>query len=502
MKTIKKTGGKPAWEIVYEATEDINFIDFIDDPLLKKIIRNNSFDPITYDLIASIASISESLDNQYSLCDGTELLKFFKKLLKEFGIDEDITLGELYKKTGNHLVLVSCSLSYGKTAYFDYKTAADLPVVDAMRASMAIPFMFKPVKYNNDFFIDGGAANNYPIEYFDKISLDSKIKPVVLGIMLFSKNEMILPKWKMLDGVPAYLKAVSNITLFNTGYSLYGYNVDRTVFIDCGEVGVMSFDINKKQTRNLMQAGYDAIEKYYSKHTENTNKDIRKNEQSTKKDESPDNKNNPLSKVTENKEISPESSWYVIYPEITSLTSKIDNLYGVNLGFPFSNTTNCYGIGFGLILNNAKNVYGFQVSPATNCKNLEGISISLIGNVHNLLNGMQLGIVNNVNNKLNSNILQLGAINNVSSRLNSKALQLGVSNSVHTMPIPYIYRPDPVTISFWGLQLGLLNYANIINGVQIGICNKAKTANGIQLGLINIMDNSWLPFMPIINISL
>jgi len=261
----REEGSKPFWELIYEMVEKENFIDFIDNPALREVIKQNSIEPITNNILTSGPLMLNSMDEQYALCDGNVLLKFFKKYLVKFGFDANITLGELYKKTGIHLVLVSGSLSYRKAAYFDYESAPDLPVVLAMRASMAIPYIFKPIKYNNDFFVDGGTANNYPIDYFDYIISKKEAKPVTLGLMLFSRKEILRPNWNVVGDIMGYTNAIINLISINTGSALFGKNIDRTVFIDCGEVDILSFDINNKQKRKLMQAGYDAMKNYYGK---------------------------------------------------------------------------------------------------------------------------------------------------------------------------------------------------------------------------------------------
>jgi len=74
----RKPGSKHCWEIVYEIIEEANFIDFIDNPLLKKVIQDQNVNPVTDNLLSSTASISKSLDNKYALCDGTILLNYFK----------------------------------------------------------------------------------------------------------------------------------------------------------------------------------------------------------------------------------------------------------------------------------------------------------------------------------------------------------------------------------------------------------------------------------------
>ena len=49
-----------------------------------------------------------------------------------------------------------------------------------------------------------------------------------------------------------------------------------------------------------------------------------------------------------------------------------------------------------------------------------------------------------------------------------------------------------------GLQLALVNFINAMSGVQLGIVNVAEDS-AFQIGLVNIIKNSPVKFMPIIN---
>ena len=259
----RKPGDKHFWEVVYGIVEDANFIDFIDNPVLKKLIGSKNIDLNAKTFFTLIPALFGTLIDNYGLCNGTNIANFFKDSLEKFGIKGNISFAELHKLTGKHLVLVSCSLAYRKTAMFDYKTVPDMPVIDAMRASMAIPFIFSPVVYNNDYFVDGGATNNYPINFFDYTPTDTEEKPLTLGIMLFSKNEILRPKRENINDIGDYSSSVMELAMFNTGTVLYQGNVNRTVFIDCGNIGILSFDISKKQKMELINSGYNAIKKYY-----------------------------------------------------------------------------------------------------------------------------------------------------------------------------------------------------------------------------------------------
>jgi NTE family protein len=521
----RQPGSKNFHEIVYDLMMRNKFIDFIDNPKLKKAILNDSFKPFTKNIIHSAASVSKMLDNQYALCNGNNLSNFLKKALKEFGLTENITLEELYKLTGKRLVLVSCSLSYRKAAYFDYRSAPDLKVVDAVRASMAIPFIFKPVKYNNDFFVDGGAVNNFPINYFDESLAGENIKPATLGFILYSKNEILRPEWRMLKNPADYTSAVSDLVMINTGSALFKKNVDRTVFIDCGKINVMSFNITKAEKIKIIQAGYNSVKKYF-----NPNFDIKSNKTDTNLIAEKNKESTSTKTELKDKENKSALSWYIFYPEIIFLTPQLKNVYGLCLGIPMSNTNNVYGINLGAMGCKNHNAYGLQLSPFfNNSKNITGISAAFVNNTKSV-SGILLALYNNVNCKSNSytlligglnntnnnsnfNGLQIAILNNINNESNSNSIQFGVINNINlkfnlldktnlnSAQIGVINNTNSDSNSFTGFQAGLFNRADYINGVQIGLYNIANYSSGIQFGLINKMENAWIPYMPFINFS-
>ena len=51
-----------------------------------------------------------------------------------------------------------------------------------------------------------------------------------------------------------------------------------------------------------------------------------------------------------------------------------------------------------------------------------------------------------------------------------------------------------------GVQIGLLNGATSVSGVQIGLFNATRTLSGVQIGLGNYVEQSSVPFLPILNV--
>jgi len=86
--------------------------------------------------------------------------------LKEKHGKADITLQELYEKTGNELVVTATCVNRRMQRFFHRAHHPDMPVVMAVRMSMSIPLFFVPIKFEGDYYVDGGLLNNFPLWVF------------------------------------------------------------------------------------------------------------------------------------------------------------------------------------------------------------------------------------------------------------------------------------------------------------------------------------------------
>jgi NTE family protein len=100
------------------------------------------------------------------------------------------------------LYITSVNITRHQAEIFSYETTPNVAVADAIVMSAAIPFFFEAVKFDGkrigkgDFYIDGGALNNYPLTIFDhpKYMEDEKnftygINWETLGCQLFTPND-------------------------------------------------------------------------------------------------------------------------------------------------------------------------------------------------------------------------------------------------------------------------------------------------------------------------
>ena len=67
-------------------------------------------------------------------------------MIKKKVDNDDITFKDLYRITNKKLIIVATNLNKRKTVFFNYKDTPNIPVIDAVLASLSIPIVFKPKK--------------------------------------------------------------------------------------------------------------------------------------------------------------------------------------------------------------------------------------------------------------------------------------------------------------------------------------------------------------------
>jgi NTE family protein len=86
------------------------------------------------------------------------------------------------------LYITTVNISRQRSEIFSVETTPNTPVADAILLSAAIPFFFEAVKYDGkaigqgDYYIDGGALNNYPLTIFDHQNFKEGSKHYTYGI--------------------------------------------------------------------------------------------------------------------------------------------------------------------------------------------------------------------------------------------------------------------------------------------------------------------------------
>jgi NTE family protein len=152
----------------------------------------------------------------------------------------------------------------------------DMPVADAVRASMAIPFIFRPAALTNPTtgltsrLADGGVLSNFPIDSLVRTDGGAPRWPT-FGVTLLPNlpagDDKVIPLLGLpLPGGLRLLEDVIATMLFgrDQAYLNQPWVKARTIGVDSTKVGVLDFGITPAQTQALYQKGYQAAETFLS----------------------------------------------------------------------------------------------------------------------------------------------------------------------------------------------------------------------------------------------
>lgn len=149
-------------------------------------------------------------------------------------------------------------------------------VADAVRASMSIPFLFRPVTLTSatgleSTLVDGGLLSNYPIDTFDRLDGKPPRWPT-LGVTLLPNlpagNDKVIPGLAAVRHFsgPRLLEQVLTTMLVgrDQAYLNEPWVSARTIRVDSTDVGVVEFDASREEIEALYLKGYDAATKFLS----------------------------------------------------------------------------------------------------------------------------------------------------------------------------------------------------------------------------------------------
>lgn len=115
--------------------------------------------------------------NLINMISGKGAVDFFiiRKKLEEMTltkVNEFLTLKQLYDKLGKTLVCCTYNLTKKKIEYVSRLNYPDLPCTVALQMSANIPLVFSDFKYFNNYYIDGGILDKFPIH--ESLKYDGK----------------------------------------------------------------------------------------------------------------------------------------------------------------------------------------------------------------------------------------------------------------------------------------------------------------------------------------
>lgn len=117
----------------------------------------------------------------------------------------------------------------------------------SLRASMAIPVLFNPIKIDNTLYLDGGLVNNFPAEQCRAMGAD-----YIIGV---SMSPGLENNPENLSSIFSQMKQIKEI-ITDKEYENYHKKCDIFISPELKGVGMLSFDA--KSVATITQSGYEA----------------------------------------------------------------------------------------------------------------------------------------------------------------------------------------------------------------------------------------------------
>jgi len=208
------------------------------------------------------------LPTEYGLYKGDAFLTWIQKMIAgKANTGAAATFADLYNQNGIGLFVFATDLNIYDVKQFSHLDTPNVPIAEAVRASMSIPMFFKAWKFSNNMpndhiYVDGGVVLNYPLTVFD--SPQAPDNPQTLGFFLYDKNGNKKPNTLAYNELIPYCKALFE-TLLDS--QVIDFDEDesmgkRSVKIDDFGIAATDFDLTQQQKEQLYNSGVNYTEAF------------------------------------------------------------------------------------------------------------------------------------------------------------------------------------------------------------------------------------------------
>lgn len=197
--------------------------------------------------------------NNFGLDTGKKIIEILEIFFKKKNIKINITFEDLYNEFGKILIVTGTLINEHKLEVFSYKTHPKCKIIDAVRISTSIPFLFASPKYENNYYSDGGILDNYPISCLSEYTSDHDH---ILGVKLI--HDFSLQKRVQINSCdfPKFAKhlvytAIDEINRLRNIIAHYErpYPNLMTIDINTEGIGSMPINVSEKDKKKLFSLG-------------------------------------------------------------------------------------------------------------------------------------------------------------------------------------------------------------------------------------------------------
>ena len=184
----------------------------------------------------------------FGLFNNDKIGESIKSLIRHTLKKEDITLKELHDIIPIKLTVKVYNVTKSILEYISYETDPDLSLSLLGQMTTAIPFFFKPIKYKDNLYVDGGLKGGFPIE---ECKSENYLGIFVRGgICNLNQNEItkLFPIFEFI------------LSLMNEKTNIEKYDKKRIIVTEINQG--LNFDLSEDKKKEIIKLGYDSAIKH------------------------------------------------------------------------------------------------------------------------------------------------------------------------------------------------------------------------------------------------
>lgn len=197
--------------------------------------------------------------NSYGLNSGDALIEILRKFVERKKISFDITFKELYEKTGKTLIVTVVNVQMRKVEYLSHLTHPTMKVIHSIRMTIQIPFVFTPVEFNGNLYIDGGCIDNFPLEQFSEHENEMLGICAIENLTNMNSNETI-DKYAI-NVINSLINGITEMSI-----KKYKKNVIK-IIID--NISAIDFDLSTEKKCQMYENGYKSVCRFFENYIKN-----------------------------------------------------------------------------------------------------------------------------------------------------------------------------------------------------------------------------------------
>tara|TARA_B100000424_G_C22943190_1_gene501781 strand:- start:3029 stop:3913 length:885 start_codon:yes stop_codon:yes gene_type:complete len=205
-----------------------------------------------------------NMDNEKGIINHNFIREIMECFYNSKDIDININFKDFYKISNIKLHFFSIKLNNYTLTEFSYDYTPEMPVLLACVATCSIPPIFGPVLYKNEYYIDGGFLNNYPIN--SCLNSTKCRHEEILGIRVRRKNTFEYNNIDK-DSFPEYLCKIIGDLIGKNMTDDYQQDISNSLVINT-EFETTNMELWEKFAndiefrKQLIRNGYELADKF------------------------------------------------------------------------------------------------------------------------------------------------------------------------------------------------------------------------------------------------